>query len=244
MASQHIASMEWGDASVQVVLQDWWRQAKSRDSDFIHANACTDVHDYMIKKVRHIVTTVRRPGQSGWSFYSNGGPGQYIPCLVWADGTPQNQATPLGPTQPGEQWWPCICLNVNPDANGLIPFYCPALAWGNSRPWWVHVSRVRRLVGGPPQQEPLGAPPPPPPQQETSALVLRLSPPPAPPPGTPTTAASTASSTSTSTSMTTSSSSNSTAPEQAPHDSESESKSGSSDSTWYEVHLRKDRWYE
>ena len=50
MAAQHIDTMEWGDASVQGVLQDWWRQALHRDSDFIHANACTDIHDYMIKK--------------------------------------------------------------------------------------------------------------------------------------------------------------------------------------------------
>ena len=153
MASQHIVPMEWGDASVQGVLNNWWSQALRSDSPFIQAYACTDVHDYLTKKVHYVVATRRSPGQSGYSFYYNGGPDQCLPCLIWADGT-HNQETPLGPPQPGEQWWPCICLNVNPDANGLLPFYCPALAWGNSRPWMAHVSRVRRLVGRPPQQAP------------------------------------------------------------------------------------------
>ena len=27
-----------------------------------------------------------------------------------------------------------------------MPFYCPALAWANARPWMVHVSRIRRVA--------------------------------------------------------------------------------------------------
>ena len=60
----------------------------------------------------------------------------------------KSQTTPLVQPECGEQFWPCICLNITPNVAGLLPFYCPALAWQNARPWWVHVSRVRRLVRG------------------------------------------------------------------------------------------------
>ncbi len=29
----------------------------------------------------------------------------------------------------------------------LLPFYCPALAWGGSRPWEAHRSRIFRARG-------------------------------------------------------------------------------------------------
>ena len=190
MRVQHIETMEW-DNAVQGVLQNWWNRVLSfpTELDFIRAHNCINVHDYLIQKVHHIVRTKNHIGQPGLAFYYNNDPGQCLPCLVWADGS-HNQETPLGLPQPNEQWWPCICLNINPNAYGLIPFYCPALGWSQSRPWWVHISRVRRIVRRSPQQEP-------------------LQPRPAPPLGSPTTATSVASSTSTSTCTTTSSSSES-----------------------------------
>ena len=180
MASQPLLPMAW-DLQVCGVCSDWWRQALINDRDFIHNRQCTAVHDYITQKCYHIITTRRSIGQAGWAFYNRRhDPDQCIPCLVWADGRSEvSQCTPLGQPRGDEQWWPCICLNITPDAHGLLPFYCPALAWGNSRPWWVHKSRVRRLVLGAniiyrttQQAPPLQAPP-----QEAQAPPQQAPPP-------------------------------------------------------------------
>lgn len=82
-------------------------------------------------------------GHNEWMSRS-AAPSHCIACLVWADGT-HSQSTSLTAPLPGEQWWPCIILDVEPTSAGLVPFYCPALAWQDARPWAVHISRVRSV---------------------------------------------------------------------------------------------------
>ena len=145
-ACPYIVPLEW-DASVDVVCRGWLGFAQIYDSNFIQLHHCTNVHQYIVLKCCRIVSTVSEVGQAGWAFYDHD-LSWYVPCLVWADGKKGSQTTPYVQPEPWEHWWPCICLNITPNAAGLLPFYCPALAWQNARPWWVHVSRVRRLVRG------------------------------------------------------------------------------------------------
>ena len=42
-------------------------------------------------------------------------------------------------------WWPIIWLEA-PNGEVIFPMMCPALAWGRSRPWSIHISRVWRCV--------------------------------------------------------------------------------------------------
>ena len=162
MSSLCLEPMEW-DSAVENVCMNWWQQAQANDQEFINQRQCTGVHDYVAKKVFEVVGHKRNIGLAGWAFWnSRYEPQPCIPCLVWANGrSNESQTTPMTQPQGDETWWPCICLNVTPNASGLLPFYCPALAWGNSRPWWVHYSRVRRLVPvpPPPQEAPPTTPP-------------------------------------------------------------------------------------
>ena len=44
----------------------------------------------------------------------------------------------------GADWWPVIFMA--PDGGVLqAPFYCPALAWNKSRPWYCNISRVYEI---------------------------------------------------------------------------------------------------
>ena len=86
------------------------------------------------------MNNVRSPGQPGWAFL-RATAADCIACVVWADGT-HNQETPLKSPQAGEKWWPCIIIRGGTD---LVPFYCPTLVWAYSRPWYVHASRLRRV---------------------------------------------------------------------------------------------------
>ena len=133
--------MEWGVASEQDFLNKWMKQALWNDP--VGHGGCNDIFDYLMKKVSSVVMTVKKPGHNGWQFRGANG-GQCIACLVWANGT-HEQSTTLTTPHVGEQWWPCIVLNIAPTPDGKVPFYCPALAWQNARPWDVHISRVRRV---------------------------------------------------------------------------------------------------
>ena len=140
--------MYWGSQPLAATafFTHWQREIAMHDLCFqaeqaADAGTPSNVYAYLIAKVYRVVNTVRAPGQAGWSFRC-ARPDTCIPCLVWADGTP-GQREPLSELRGGEQWWPCIVI---PGEGPLVPFYCPALAWANARPWMVHVSRIRRVV--------------------------------------------------------------------------------------------------
>ena len=161
MTREQIAPMEgmpeeWFDT----FSRHWLAQVSRNDPGSLQPG--DDIFKYLASKVFQVIATTRRIGQAGWSFRSCGHD-HCIACLVWADGT-HCQSTALVATQAGEQWWPCVVLNVAPTSGGTLPFYCPALAWQNARPWFAHVSRLR-CVGPqahtlPPPAPPLGLPPP------------------------------------------------------------------------------------
>ena len=99
------------------------------------------VYEYLTRRVSHIVNEVKSIGQAGWGFRNAT---EVVPALVWADGrSEQSQSTDLTLVgkQDGEMWWPCIVvLQTQYSGFGFeqVPFYCPALAWQRSRPWFVH----------------------------------------------------------------------------------------------------------
>ena len=79
----------------------------------------------------------------GWKFLENG-PKSCVPCCVWSNGSSSyHQLTPIGPGERGEFWWPCIVCEIA--ESDELAFDCPALAWGDARPWGAHHSRVRSV---------------------------------------------------------------------------------------------------
>jgi hypothetical protein len=133
--------MDWGSSSLSVFRKSWEAEIAWNDPVFFRESG-RDIYEYMKAKVFHVVNTAKRPGQAGWRFRM-AKPSDCICCTVWGDGTHgQSSALGLDPYAYGERWWPCIVLDGETDK---LPFYCPALAWQNSRPWEVHVSRLRRV---------------------------------------------------------------------------------------------------
>ena len=93
----------------------------------------------------------KRPGDAYWAWST--APFALM-ALVWADGQSEaSQDTEWdGREHSGGNYWPCIIAvvrdgSVVPDDLGRLPFYCPGLAEGQARPWWVHFSRLRMVPG-------------------------------------------------------------------------------------------------
>ena len=153
--------MNWGDSDPAHFFNTWENQIQKMDPGwrtFIRdLRGCAsnsggahpadvfpnNVYRYLFAKICHVVNTKKKIGEVGWAF-RHAEPSDYLCGVVWADGSPE-QSAPLVAPRAGETWWPCIFLK---DAYSLAnptqrPFYCPALAWMNARPWRVHVDRVR-----------------------------------------------------------------------------------------------------
>ena len=136
-----IAPMQWGGSNASTFLSSWNSEISLRDGAML-AKCGNDVYAYLTEKLFLVLNTVKSPGQAGWAFIM-AKRSDLIHCLVWADGT-KAQATPLGTPVFGERWWPCVVIQSS-TSTGLLPFYCPALAWSHSRPWEVHSSRIRTV---------------------------------------------------------------------------------------------------
>ena len=95
---------------------------------------------------------LRSPGQAGWQFATAVQVvGALVNAVIIASGRSSgDQETPLQPDEYGVMWWPCV-VSLLPDERGLLPFYCPVLAYNRSRPWYAHSSRV--FVTGAPLTE-------------------------------------------------------------------------------------------
>jgi hypothetical protein len=148
--------MNWGDSDPARFFKNWENEIQKMDpswhtfiqdlrggADLVDHVFPNNVYRYLFAKIMHVVNTKKKIGEVGWAF-RQAEPSDYLCGLVWADGTPE-QSAPLVAPRAGERWWPCIFLK---DAYDLAkptqrPFYCPALAWQNARPWDVHVDRVR-----------------------------------------------------------------------------------------------------
>ena len=135
-----LPAMEWASSSPASFFEGWQMEVK-RNDPFCFDN---DIYAYLWAKVKEVVLTKRKIGQAGWAFF-NSTHSQIVHCLVWADGSPC-QTTPLSTPTSGERWWPCIIIMSSTSSEQAhVPFYCPALAWSNARPWMVHISRIRKV---------------------------------------------------------------------------------------------------
>ena len=120
--------------------------ANDHDSQITGNDPCHDVYEYLKRKVRHVVNHKKGIGEHGWHF-KLAQEKDIAPSVVWSSGcSPDEQHKPFTKAQEGEQWWPCIIVDVPWYPDGGAPFYCPALAWSGSRPWpGTHESRLLQL---------------------------------------------------------------------------------------------------
>ena len=139
-----IPLMEWGpDPRTHAMFLAVWAQRIAAQDPAFATQTGGDVHEYLVQKLFYTLKTIRCPRQWGWKFM-NAGASQCVCCFVYADGSP-TQLLPLGESRSAQEcWWPCLVIWEENEA--VLPFYCPALAWANARPWGVHVSRVRSLM--------------------------------------------------------------------------------------------------
>ena len=140
-----IPPMDWGPdpRTPTMFMAEWARRIAAQDRAFAAQTGGDGPHEYLVQKLFYTLKTVRGPRQWGWKFL-NAGASQCVCCFVYADGSP-TQLLPLGESRSAQEcWWPCLVIREECEA--VLPFYCPALAWANARPWGVHVSRVRSLM--------------------------------------------------------------------------------------------------
>ena len=90
--------------------------------------------------------------------------GSLTDAIVFADGTPQSQASPYTEHEAG-CWWPVLAVYYDTSCTAIVAF-CQAQALSLSRPYETHPTRVEWMPppGAPPPQGPAPPPPPPPPQ--------------------------------------------------------------------------------
>ena len=104
------------------------------------------IWDYIEWKLRTVLSTTRQIGKhghmAGWDWWKKG-----TLCRGWLCVEHCSDANQQRPFVRGEaiEWWPIIWLIMEADPNcPVVPMFCPALAWSNSRPWSVHTSRLGR----------------------------------------------------------------------------------------------------
>ena len=143
-----IRHMEWDDEHRAAFFRKWMALivANDHDSQITGNDPCHDVYEYLKRKVRHVVNHKKGIGEHGWHF-KLAQEKDIAPSVVWSSGcSPDEQHKPFTKAQEGEQWWPCIIVDVPWYPDGGAPFYCPALAWSGSRPWpGTHESRLLQL---------------------------------------------------------------------------------------------------
>ena len=97
-------------------------------------------------------------------------------AIVFADGTPQSQASPYTSHEAG-CWWPVLAVYYDASCTAIVAF-CQAQALSLSRPYETHPTRVEWLPppGAPPPQGPAPPlPPPSPPPPQPPAYVIHSS---------------------------------------------------------------------
>ena len=138
----------------------------------------TDIFDYLEAKLVDNLQQTRQIRQAGWDWavYLNIAP-HVNPSpnlgfeqeakkteprvrrgMIWTDGCSERAACEVydGRAEYGADWWPVIFMvaeGVATTSAQKVPFYCPALAWNKSRPWYCSLSRVYEIV----PEEPVNA---------------------------------------------------------------------------------------
>lgn len=137
-----VAQMNWGTPDTRRDFYEEWKNTLDRMDGEIFKLCNADIYKYLVTKVKTVVSTKRRIGGSGWAF-SEAQDSDFAYGVVWADGTHGQEQPMQYPTSADERWWPCVWLREPLPHTALLPFYCPALAWSDARPWRVHPNRVR-----------------------------------------------------------------------------------------------------
>ena len=138
---------EWtGGPNAQRAFMEYWEREIASNDPVGSAEVGHDVHKYLERKVAQVVTTKRSIGMFGHAFLRELAGHSYMHCICYSDGASStSQEEPYkGPSYKQEQWWPCI-TTVATTFPEVYSMYCPALAWQGSRPWGVHLSRIRRV---------------------------------------------------------------------------------------------------
>ena len=126
-------------AHCDAIADAFTNQARKVDSrTWTQMQSDASIHDYMAHKLKEGLAFWRSPGQAAWAWRATV---SLRKGFIFTDGTSQTTScTPYSTPQIGDRWWPCIF--GDPTSNGLVPYYCPALAWQNGRPWFAHGSRL------------------------------------------------------------------------------------------------------
>jgi hypothetical protein len=121
-----------------------WGHAIYRDDSSGWEECGGDVYAYLLLKLERRVHGAK-PGPAGWAMRAALASGQLVLGVIWCDGcSEKNQTSVRSRFDGGEDWWPALfpVSHVNPHSGGLVPMYCPALAWQNARPWWANSDRL------------------------------------------------------------------------------------------------------
>ena len=126
------------------------REAKRLDpSTWSQLQPCADIFDYLEMKIVHNLNGLRQCRQAGWEWRMYLDHAQPRRGMLWSTGTSEaSESSPYdGSPEFGATWWPVIFMV--PESGGilLVPFYCPALAWNKSRPWYCNLGRIYEIVG-------------------------------------------------------------------------------------------------
>ena len=107
-----IRTMDWGadGRTRRHFFEQWEKEIRKMDETFFRQSGY-NIYKYLMEKLSHVLNTKRSIGMSGWAF-AQARATEYVAGVVWADGS-HAQLSPLIQPRAGEQWWPCIFLNVS-----------------------------------------------------------------------------------------------------------------------------------
>ena len=130
-------TVRWSDEAVDSFYKKWDDQVRWNDPNGFCAAG--NAYAYMEKRLREKVFG-NKPGCCGYEWACALQSKQEIfRAIVFTDGASEaSQCSEFTTPSPGENWWPCIVILKD----GLLLFYCPALAWQWAKPWYCHPSRV------------------------------------------------------------------------------------------------------
>ena len=107
-----------------------------------------DIFDYLERKIVDNLNGLRKCGPAGWAWRMHLNHAQPRRGMMWSTGTSQASESSHydGSPELDADWWPVIFM-VPEGGCILVPFYCPALAWSKSRPWYGNLGRIYEIVG-------------------------------------------------------------------------------------------------
>ena len=100
------------------------------------------IWEYIEYALRDVLMTTKSIGLAGRAWMSQTGTlCRGFICIKYC--TDAGQQSPYIDDAEELEWWPVIWLETEASTE-ILPMFCPALSWQQSRPWSVHVSRAWR----------------------------------------------------------------------------------------------------